>query len=452
MSSATKMKPFWARELLARVRTNVELGRMREEAVQRAQQHIAQLQGLYEVSLAVNSTLSPQAVLQLIGEQARALMGARYALTSFTEQSEWAQALVTVSVGERQDEQLFSPAGVSTGVLSRLQDQLAVLRRHYEAIPQQSSSAWLEAPLLSRDGHEIGSVQLANKVEGEFTEEDSLLFLQLAEMTSLALENARLYEAAKDTIATQQRHDELTTALIVSVTQELQTSLKALSNYLEISRKGLQALELSSFRGQEHLLSTRKEGLQDMMDEAQRAQELIGQLQDVAQLERGTLTLSPASAIDLVRVARQEVALLRERAPEHHMTVLADSERIMVEADEVRIRQVLRHLLNNAIAVCPVGKLILVEITTNTQGDEVVVCVQDEGLGLSPEDQEHAFDRWYWASKKREGHGSGLGLGLYLSSAIIRQHGGRIWLKSVPGQGNRFYFSLPTQPARPHET
>lgn len=133
------------------------------------------------------------------------------------------------------------------------------------------------------------------------------------------------------------------------------------------------------------------------------------------------------------------------------MTVFAGCEHLMVQGDEGRLRQVLRHLLSNTVTASPAGRLILVEITANTQGDEVVVCVQDEGPGLSQEDQEHAFDRRYWATKKHEGYRAGTGLGLYLSQVIIRQHGGRIWLKSMPGQGSCFYFSLPAQPARPHE-
>ena len=73
----------------------------------------------------------------------------------------------------------------------------------------------------------------------------------------------------------------------------------------------------------------------------------------------------------------------------------------------------------------------------------MIISVQDEGIGISEEDQPHIFERFYRAPTSEHAGIEGLGLGLYIAHEIVTHHGGRLWLESKPGKGSTFHFSLP---------
>lgn len=113
-----------------------------------------------------------------------------------------------------------------------------------------------------------------------------------------------------------------------------------------------------------------------------------------------------------------------------------------VPVDPIEIQRVLNNLGQNAITFTPEEGII--EITTGRNGDEVIVSVQDSGSGIPEEDRETLFERYMTRAKRFKQVGTGLGL--YLSKMIVEAHQGRINVESQPGQGSRFYFTLPLQP------
>ena len=108
-------------------------------------------------------------------------------------------------------------------------------------------------------------------------------------------------------------------------------------------------------------------------------------------------------------------------------------------ADKERIRQVFVNLITNAIKYSPEGKEII--IRSRKREKNVVVSVQDFGIGIPKDQQDKVFNRFFQASK----HNTypGLGLGLYISFEIIKANGGKIWVESEEGKGSIFYFTLP---------
>ena len=118
---------------------------------------------------------------------------------------------------------------------------------------------------------------------------------------------------------------------------------------------------------------------------------------------------------------------------------------ILVYGNDERIEQVLMNLINNAVKYSPDKKEIVIRAEKNK--DSAIVSVIDFGIGMVNSDQELVFERFYRAN----GHGStmpGLGMGLYISSEIIKEHNGEIYVKSKLNEGSVFSFSLPlaTQP------
>ena len=114
-----------------------------------------------------------------------------------------------------------------------------------------------------------------------------------------------------------------------------------------------------------------------------------------------------------------------------------------IQADERKVRQVVLNLLSNAIKFTPDGGRI--EVLAAPKHGAVEVSVSDTGVGIAPEDQETVFEEFRQvgtAAKKMEG----TGLGLTLCRKFVELHGGRIWVKSQPGQGSIFTFTIPLRP------
>lgn len=114
----------------------------------------------------------------------------------------------------------------------------------------------------------------------------------------------------------------------------------------------------------------------------------------------------------------------------------------VVSGDRFRISQVLLNLLNNAIKFSPENKKIIVRVKKDN--DKVLVGVQDFGIGIAKNKQVHVFERFFQAAKPKNQDGfTSLGLGLYISSEIVKRHGGKVWCKSEEGKGSTLYFTLP---------
>jgi signal transduction histidine kinase len=109
----------------------------------------------------------------------------------------------------------------------------------------------------------------------------------------------------------------------------------------------------------------------------------------------------------------------------------------LVNCDPVRIELALSNLLDNAIKYTQAGGIV--EMGSEKSGGKVRIWVKDSGSGVSPEDQEHIFDRFYRGQNAR---GSGSGLGLSIVASVVQAHGGRVWCVSDPGLGSRFVIEL----------
>lgn len=119
---------------------------------------------------------------------------------------------------------------------------------------------------------------------------------------------------------------------------------------------------------------------------------------------------------------------------------LASWSNSVVFADKSKIEQVLINLINNAIRFSPQSKPIIVHL--KSEKDYAIVGIQDFGSGITPKYQKKIFDRFFQIEQTESGK-TGLGIGLYISSAIIKAHEGKMWVESKIGKGSTFYFSLP---------
>jgi len=169
----------------------------------------------------------------------------------------------------------------------------------------------------------------------------------------------------------------------------------------------------------------------------------IDELLDLARGETDMLQLN-LDSIDPIPLLREighemiPVALSKGQS----LTVELPSSTLAVSADRERLRQVVQNLLDNAFKYTPDGGSIT--LRAREDGANLVVEVQDTGLGISEEDKRRLFDPYYRVESDKE-RLSGLGLGLALSKKFVELHGGRIWVKSRKGEGSTFGFSLPLE-------
>jgi signal transduction histidine kinase len=151
------------------------------------------------------------------------------------------------------------------------------------------------------------------------------------------------------------------------------------------------------------------------------------------QMEIAPLELPPL----IEGVARRLMA----KSPDVSVTLDIPSNLPTVMADRDRIEEVLQNLLDNAIKYSPRQRTLTV--ACKATGDEVIVSVSDTGMGIALREQEHIFDRFHRAGDSMSQTTPGAGLGLYICRAIVKAHGGHIWVESALHEGSTFSFSLP---------
>lgn len=118
-------------------------------------------------------------------------------------------------------------------------------------------------------------------------------------------------------------------------------------------------------------------------------------------------------------------------------------EQIMVLADPIKLEMVFSNLINNAIKYNKQGGSVTVCLRRLTGEQMVEVSVEDNGIGVSPEEKAHLFAKYYRTDAAKKINSAGTGLGLYLVKQVIFQHKGKVWVDSIQGKGSIFHFTLP---------
>jgi signal transduction histidine kinase len=168
---------------------------------------------------------------------------------------------------------------------------------------------------------------------------------------------------------------------------------------------------------------------------------MLNTLMDISEAETGVMALrrEPADLADLIQQTRD---LYEDLADERGLVIETRAEGdLTIPVDRNRIRQVLANLLDNAVKYTPRGGRI--DVAAARDGSDAVVTVSDTGIGIPPDELPRIWERLYRGDKSRSERG--LGLGLSFVKAIVGAHGGRVAVRSIPGQGTTFELRLPAQ-------
>jgi len=398
-----------------------------EEIVRRHQE----LTALHHILMAITQTLNLQEVLDEIVSQAGAALDSEYtSIVTVNEDgslgidSEDFQGIAPLTIRAR-------PDGVTRSVITTGQPVVVNDAEVYESTNPILISAGIKsyaaAPIKTKDAT-IGVLFVHSRQPNAFADRLGLL-TDLASQAAIAMENARLYKEAS-TVSALREADRLKTELLANVSHELRTPLASIKGYCTSMLYFYDRLSDED----------KRDSLHEINQASDRLTELIENLLQLSRLEAAGLH-ADKEPTKIESIISRAVEDMEQKATGHHLVTHFEESLPVVEADPGRIRQVLDNLLSNAVKYSPEGTEI--SVRCESKGQELVVSVRDQGIGIVREDMDKVFDRFYQSTPGLCQNGGGAGLGLTICKRIVEAHGGRIWAESKPGKGSTFVFTLP---------
>jgi signal transduction histidine kinase len=289
---------------------------------------------------------------------------------------------------------------------------------------------------LEEGTRKIGAGDLGQPIEVHTGDELEALAGQFNRMTEQLRESyadlERKVEARTRELADKSRQLEVAdrhkSEFLANMSHELRTPLNAIIGFSEALGEGLFG----------ELNAKQREYLEDIHASGRHLLSLINDILDLSKIEAGRMELD-VSAFSAPAAIGNCVTLVRERAQRHEIAISVEVDPALGElnADERKFKQILLNLLSNAVKFTPDGGKVA--LTARVEEGQLEVAVADTGSGIAPADQATVFEEFRQLGRG----GEGTGLGLALSRRFVELHGGTIVLKSEPGKGSVFTFTLP---------
>jgi PAS domain S-box-containing protein len=305
--------------------------------------------------------------------------------------------------------------------------------------------SYLSVPVVAHSGEVLGTMFFGHPEPAIFTERTERIVLGIAAQAAVAIDNARLYEAAqraaderkvlleseRQARAEAERTSQMKDEFLSTLSHELRTPLSAILGWAQVLRRG--------GRDQNDL----QKGLQTIERNARAQAQLIEDLLDMSRITSGKVlldmqTVTPIGFIDAaVETVRPAADAKNIRIEKHY-----GADASLVAGDPARLQQVVWNLLSNAIKFTPRDGTVDIELGHNDAN--VTITVRDNGAGIRPEFITHVFERFRQADASMTRRHGGLGLGLAIVKQLIEQHGGTVRADSAgEGQGASFTIELP---------
>ena len=238
----------------------------------------------------------------------------------------------------------------------------------------------------------------------------------------IGTQNQQIRDQMKHLTQEHEEQDRYRREFTANVSHELKTPLTSISGYAELIESGMaQGEQAKTFAGEIHKSANR---LLTLINDIIRLSQMDAPMPD--------LKFEP---VDLAQIATNTFEQLEMSARKVDVTLQLDAKQAVVEADRQMMDELLYNLCDNAIRYNVRGGSVKLEVRPIR--DKVIVCVQDTGIGISPENQEHVFERFYRVDKSRSKATGGTGLGLAIVKHIAVKHNAQIELESELGRGTK---------------
>lgn len=281
-------------------------------------------------------------------------------------------------------------------------------------------------PIIHRD-KVLGSITLIKATdESPFTNDDLSLIEELARRVGTSIENAFLYESAKEAIESRDN-------FISMASHELKTPLSSLKLQLQMTQRNVHPETGETIPAPKLM-----QALDNSSEYVNKLNALVEDLLDVTRIESGRIKYN-FELIDLSEVTKNMVERYRPQMLTQGSTLSFETTgSVMVKGDSHRLEQVVINLLTNAGKY---GSKKPVDVKVYVSRKEAIIDVIDHGIGIPREKLGTVFNRFERVEEK--GGIGGLGLGLFISKEIVKAHHGRILVESTPGMGSTFSVHLP---------
>ncbi len=296
-----------------------------------------------------------------------------------------------------------------------------VLGKPLEVLPSEELKR-----LMSAEGGEELAGEITVSGEGEE------LYLQTRVAPIRGVEGEFLGRVAVLNDVTEiRRVERLKTEFVSTVSHELRTPLTSIKAFTRtLLREDV-----------EWPPEKQREFLQTIDTQCDRLTRLISDLLDISRIESGRALKFRWEEVDLVQLLREVVEEQQSYTNRHELILEAPERVTPIAADRDKVVQIATNLISNAIKYSPAGGKITVRL--EEKAEELVVAVEDEGIGIPADKLENIFNRFYQVDSTSTRKIGGTGIGLYLVKYLSEAHGGRVWVKSKVGEGSTFFFALP---------
>ena len=283
----------------------------------------------------------------------------------------------------------------------------------------------------------------------EYTDRELHLARAIAKLSALVFERERLLEeraqAQANELALREANRRMDEFLGIA-SHEIRTPLTSIRANVQLAQRQVKRLQQQNDQQVPAPFVSHLVTIQEMLDRAIRQtsvqNRLVSDLLDVSRIYAGKLELRIAQC-EVVSIVRRTVEDQRQIVTPRPISLDIQANELVVLADADRVEQVVNNYLSNALKYSEASRSVDVRVAR--QGNAVCVSVSDEGPGLTPEQQQHIWERFYRVEsiQVKSGSGVGLGLGLHICRTIIERQGGQVGVESISGKGSTFWFTLP---------
>ena len=429
-------------DITAEVETRETLKAQREMLREQAES----LEAINRIGQMLSGELDLQRLVQALTDGATELTGAEFGAFFYNvlDDHGGSYMLYTLSGVEREHfsrfpmpraTSLFGPTFRGEGVI-RLDDVHADLRYGhnppYHGMPagHLPVCSYLAVPVISRSGEVIGGLFFGHSQPAKFSERAERIVVGIAGQAAIAIDNARLFEAAQRARQSAEDANHLKDEFLATVSHELRTPLNAVLGWARL------------LRGAPMDERQRLKAVDTIERNVKVQQEIIEDLLDVSRIISGKLRLD-VSQVSFAPIVEAAVDTLRPAALAKGIRVQTTaSDDGLVLADPNRLQQIVWNLVSNALKFTPKGGRV--QVTLQRVDSQIQLTVADTGRGIPPAFLPHVFDRFRQGDAGTTRTAGGLGLGLAIVRHLVEMHGGTVTAESDgEGRGATFTVKIP---------
>jgi signal transduction histidine kinase len=278
----------------------------------------------------------------------------------------------------------------------------------------------------------VGVLDVQDNRMDRFTEDDVRVKNALADQIAVAVENALAFKEQRQIAERLREVDRLKSQFLANMSHELRTPLNSIIGYAEVLMDGIDG----------ELNDEAMEDVRSIHNSGRHLLAIINDILDLAKIEAGQMFID-RSEQDLNRIINDVIDTVKILAANKgiELTVQINREIPPVAGDQLRLRQIILNLVNNAIKFTEQGSVALE--AEPYSDNQVVIRIKDTGIGMTPEEKDGLFQQFHQVDGSPTRRVGGTGLGLVITRYFIEMHGGEIFVESEKGSGSTFWFTLP---------